>query len=68
MLFSRRASLPAISQPLSGQLYGWLPLSDAAGIKNNTRYPYLVPLASKNNTRYPYLVPLASKTTRATPV
>ena len=23
---------PAISQPLKGQLYGWLPLSDAAGI------------------------------------
>ena len=23
---------PAISQPLWGQLYGWLPLSDAAGI------------------------------------
>ena len=24
--------IPAISQPLNGQLYGWLPLSDAAGI------------------------------------
>jgi len=23
---------PAISQPQKGQLYGWLPLSDAAGI------------------------------------
>ena len=25
-------TIPAISQPLWGQLYGWLPLSDAASI------------------------------------
>ena len=25
-------SVPAISQPLKGQLYGWLPLSNAYGI------------------------------------
>jgi hypothetical protein len=30
---------PAISQPLWGQLYGWLPLSNAYGISSGEKQP-----------------------------
>ena len=32
-------SIPAISQPLWGQLYGWLPLSNAYGISSGEKQP-----------------------------
>ena len=32
-------SIPAISQPLWGQLYGWLPLSNAYGISSSEKQP-----------------------------
>jgi hypothetical protein len=50
---------PAISQPLWGQLYGWLPLSNAYGISSGEKQPISIILqlflASQNKIHPMYI-------------
>ena len=60
-------SIPAISQPLWGQLYGWLPLSNAYGISSSEKQPISIILQlflALENKAHPMYIGISSGATQ----